>query len=218
MKRFVSVAAVVGLGVSLANASPPLEDQPGHLICAMSADGFVCKATDEEVAHLLCELRDGDDSIRKQAAKRLGSLELHCHPEIEPALANVLVTDCSKHVRLAAAHALVKLGAALPCTADAYRHALGDSCLLVRAYAKSALNHTPGFGPVPGPGLVGTGYRGHSTRLKPFVLGDTRYEPTVRDTRFIPQITTLPGADSGIRETLPVTPPRRHGYFMLPNY
>lgn len=217
MKRFVSFAALLGLA-SFAEAGIPIDDgQPRQLICAMSDEGFVCKASDQEVAQLLCNLHDSDEAIRKQAAKRLGSLELHCHPEIEPALANALVHDCSKHVRLAAVASLAKLGAALPCTASAYNHALSDPCLLTRAYAKAALNHTPGFGPCPGPGCVGTGYRGHSTRLKPFVLGDTRHEPTVRDTRFIPQINTLPGNDSGIRETLPITPPRRHGFFMLPN-
>jgi hypothetical protein len=49
-----------------------------------------------------------------------------------------------------------------------------------------------------------------------FVIGDTRYEPRLRDIRLVPATRTLPGADFGLGETIPALPPRKAGYFQLP--
>lgn len=215
MNRLLTL--VVGMAIPLATHAQAIDgQQPPRIIDTGEHEQWFLDSVDPTVGHAIAQLSDPCPQTRKQAAKLLGQFDLHCHPEIEPALAHALVHDSSKHVRLAAVHSLAKLGAALPCTGEAYRLALADNCLLVRASARAAWNHTPGFGPCPGPGELGTGYRGHSTKLQPFIHRHTRYEPRVRDTRFIPQITTLPGNDSGIRETLPITPPRKYGYFMLP--
>ena len=51
---------------------------------------------------------------------------------------------------------------------------------------------------------------------RPICLEDGyRYEPRVRDFRHTPPSMQLPGNAAGQRETLPVLPPYRGGYFRL---
>ena len=45
--------------------------------------------------------------------------------------------------------------------------------------------------------------------------GGTDWEPRIRDQRFAPATAPLPGSFSGQRETLPVLPPYRSGYFRV---
>lgn len=54
------------------------------------------------------------------------------------------------------------------------------------------------------------------SHVSPFVAGAYRYEPRIRDIRYVRQHDGLPGHDAGIAETLPVIPARRWGFFVLP--
>lgn len=54
------------------------------------------------------------------------------------------------------------------------------------------------------------------TRRRAFVRGNNRYEPRIRDIRYLPVNKTMPQTIPGSIETLPVLPPRVGGYFVVP--
>jgi hypothetical protein len=57
-----------------------------------------------------------------------------------------------------------------------------------------------------------------TSSVKPFVVNNTRYEPRVRDIRYVPNSINLPtGKDYGAREQLPVIHDYSGGFFIVPN-
>lgn len=54
-------------------------------------------------------------------------------------------------------------------------------------------------------------------RPRAVIIDGERFEPSLRDLRLVPR-RALPGDDFGRRETLPVLPAQRGGWFVLPTY
>lgn len=61
-------------------------------------------------------------------------------------------------------------------------------------------------------------FRSRKPRLSrhPFIIDGTRYEPALRDVRFLERDTLLPGRSMGNLDTIPAFPPRSpEGYYLL---